>query len=224
MAALPDGLDTVIGDRGVTLSGGQRQRLALARALAARPSVLILDDATSALDAVTEQTILDGLRAPVGAGNTPVTVLVVASKLSTVLLAERALLLKDGRVPRRAGTKTWPAPRPATASFWGSTSMAARTSSVVRGKTEEANARLDDLQVEQELARQKLERSMWSRMVPLLRPVRGRVAAVALVELTLVGFVFLRPWFIKNVSITASPAPRRAGPGTGASCSPCPPA
>jgi ATP-binding cassette subfamily B protein len=77
--------------------------------------------------------------------------------------------------------------------------MAARASSVVRGKTEEAKARLDDLEVEQELARETLERSMWRRMVPLLRPVRGRVAAVALVELTLVGFVFLRPWFIKNV-------------------------
>jgi ATP-binding cassette subfamily B protein len=98
VAALPDGLHTVIGDRGVTLSGGQRQRLALARALAARPSVLILDDATSALDAVTEQTILDGLRASVGPGSTPVTILIVASKLSTVLLAERALLLEDGRI------------------------------------------------------------------------------------------------------------------------------
>ncbi|MFL5306011.1 MAG: ABC transporter ATP-binding protein [Polyangia bacterium] len=98
VSQLPQGLDTVVGDRGVTLSGGQRQRLALARALAARPAVLVMDDATSALDALTERTILDGLRALRAAGDRPVTVLVVASKLSTVLLADRAVLLVGGRI------------------------------------------------------------------------------------------------------------------------------
>jgi ATP-binding cassette subfamily B protein len=74
-----------------------------------------------------------------------------------------------------------------------------RASHVTREKAEQDKARLDDLQIEQELAREKLERSMWGRMVPLLRPVRARIAAVALLETLLVGFVFLRPWFIKNV-------------------------
>ena len=95
---LPERLETRVGDRGVTLSGGQRQRLALARALAARPAVLVLDDATSALDALTERTILDGLRGLTVGGGRPVTVLVVASKLSTVLLADRAALLVGGRI------------------------------------------------------------------------------------------------------------------------------
>jgi ATP-binding cassette, subfamily B, bacterial len=95
---LPQRLDTLVGDRGVTLSGGQRQRLALARALVARPAVLALDDATSALDALTERTILEGLRSLLSDGGRPVTVLVVASKLSTVLLADRAILLAAGRI------------------------------------------------------------------------------------------------------------------------------
>ncbi|HVY39852.1 MAG TPA: ABC transporter ATP-binding protein [Polyangia bacterium] len=95
---LPQGLETRVGDRGVTLSGGQRQRLALARALVARPPVLVLDDATSALDALTERRILDGLRTLSAPGGRPVTVLVVASKLSTVLLADRAALLVGGRI------------------------------------------------------------------------------------------------------------------------------
>jgi ATP-binding cassette subfamily B protein len=95
---LPQGLDTVIGDRGVTLSGGQRQRLTLARALVGRPALIALDDSTSALDAITERTILAGLRTLDDDGGPPVTVLVVASKLSTVLLADRAVLLVGGRI------------------------------------------------------------------------------------------------------------------------------
>ncbi len=98
VAGLPEGLDTVIGDRGVTLSGGQRQRLTLARAFVARPSVLVLDDATSALDAVTERHVLQGVRALAEGPGGAVTTLVVASKLSTVLLADRVLLLVGGRV------------------------------------------------------------------------------------------------------------------------------
>jgi ATP-binding cassette, subfamily B, bacterial len=100
---LPQRLDTVIGDRGVTLSGGQRQRLTLARALVSRPDLIALDDATSALDALTERTILNGLRSLADEGGPPVTVLVVASKPSTVLLADRAVLLVGGRIAA-AGT------------------------------------------------------------------------------------------------------------------------
>lgn len=96
--SLPDGMDTILGDRGVTLSGGQRQRLTLARAFAADPDVLVLDDATSALDAVTERTILDGLRTHARRRGRPLTILMVASKPSTVTLADRVLLLADGRI------------------------------------------------------------------------------------------------------------------------------
>ena len=94
---LPDGIDTVVGERGVTLSGGQRQRVALARALAGDPRVLVLDDATSAVDPVIEAEILAGLRS----GDT--TMLVVAHRLSTILLADRVVHLADGRV-RAVGT------------------------------------------------------------------------------------------------------------------------
>ena len=90
---LPHGLDEVIGERGVTLSGGQRQRLALARALLRRPRLLLLDDATSAVDATVERAILDGLRGTVAA-----TTLVVAHRVSTIALADRVLLLDGGRI------------------------------------------------------------------------------------------------------------------------------
>jgi ATP-binding cassette, subfamily B, bacterial len=90
---LPRGLDEVIGERGVTLSGGQRQRIALARALLRRPRLLLLDDATSAVDPRVEQAILDGLRGAVAA-----TTVVVAHRVSTIALADRVLLLDDGRI------------------------------------------------------------------------------------------------------------------------------
>ena len=90
---LPARLDEVVGERGITLSGGQRQRLALARALLRRPRVLLLDDATSAVDARVEQAILAGLR-----GSTAATTLVVAHRVSTIALADRVLLLDDGRI------------------------------------------------------------------------------------------------------------------------------
>jgi len=90
---LPHGLDEVIGERGVTLSGGQRQRIALARALLRRPRLLLLDDATSAVDATVERAILDGLRGTVAA-----TTLVVAHRVSTIALADRVLLLDEGRI------------------------------------------------------------------------------------------------------------------------------
>ncbi|MGH1504838.1 MAG: ABC transporter ATP-binding protein [Acidimicrobiales bacterium] len=89
---LPDGLDTVVGERGVTLSGGQRQRVALARALLRRPRLLILDDATSAVDARVEKEILDGLRREL-----EMTTIVVAQRLSTIALANRVVYLEHGR-------------------------------------------------------------------------------------------------------------------------------
>lgn len=98
--ALPDGFDTVVGERGLTLSGGQRQRIALARALYAHPRVLILDDATSALDASTESRILHRLRE--GDQSTPgairPTMLVLAHRRSTLMLADRVAVLDGGRI------------------------------------------------------------------------------------------------------------------------------
>lgn len=95
---LPDGFHTAIGDRGVTLSGGQRQRLCLARALLAQPDVLVLDDATSALDAVTERTVLRNIRGLRAAHGGRMTVLLITSKLSSVLLSDRAVVLAGGRI------------------------------------------------------------------------------------------------------------------------------
>lgn len=91
---LPDGLDSPLGDRGVTLSGGQRQRLCLARALLAAPAILCLDDATSALDAHSEGRVLDNLRRQPQA----TTLLLIASKVSTVQRADRVLLLDNGAI------------------------------------------------------------------------------------------------------------------------------
>ena len=91
--ARPTGCDTIIGERGVTLSGGQRQRLALARALLRHPRLLILDDATSAVDPRIEQQILAGLRRELD-----MTTLVVAHRVSTIALADRVLYLDDGRL------------------------------------------------------------------------------------------------------------------------------
>jgi len=89
---LPWGLDTRIGEQGMTLSGGQRQRIALARAILARPSVLVLDDPLSALDVHTEEKVSRALR-QVLAGTTA---LVVAHRPSTVALADKVALLADG--------------------------------------------------------------------------------------------------------------------------------
>ncbi|NNE11178.1 MAG: ABC transporter ATP-binding protein [Ilumatobacter sp.] len=91
---LPDGLDTVVGERGVTLSGGQRQRVALARALSRRPELLLLDDTTSALDPSTEMAVLDNLRSEL-AGTT---VVMVASRPSTISLADDVVYVDEGRV------------------------------------------------------------------------------------------------------------------------------
>ena len=91
---LPDGIDTVIGERGGSLSGGQRQRIALARAVWRRPRLLVLDDATSAVDPSVEQAILAGLRQ----AREGMTVLVVAYRMATILLADQVVYLEQGQV------------------------------------------------------------------------------------------------------------------------------
>ncbi len=93
ISRLPDGWHTVLGERGVTLSGGQRQRLALMRALLRRPRVLVLDDATSAVDPVIESAILRDLR-----GSLQATTLVVAHRVSSIELADRVVHLAEGRI------------------------------------------------------------------------------------------------------------------------------
>ena len=94
MSTLPDGLETLVGERGAMMSGGQRQRIAIARALIRNPSILILDEATSHLDAVNEQAVrraLDHLKADR-------TTIVIAHRLSTVRDADVIVVLTEGRV------------------------------------------------------------------------------------------------------------------------------
>ena len=88
------GFDTRIGERGMSLSGGQRQRIALARALVRRPRVLVLDDATSAIDPSVETEILKGLRR----SELPSTVVIVAYRRSSIALADEVVFLEEGRV------------------------------------------------------------------------------------------------------------------------------
>ena len=92
--ALPDGYDTVIGEQGFSLSGGQRQRIAIARAVLANPRVLILDDATSAVDPSKEHEIRAALKEVM----TGRTTLIIAHRAATIALADRVVLLDGGRV------------------------------------------------------------------------------------------------------------------------------
>jgi ABC-type multidrug transport system fused ATPase/permease subunit len=94
---LPQGYETVIGERGITLSGGQRQRLAIARALAVDPRILVLDDATASVDASTEALIRIGLRGAM-AGRTT---FIIAHRLSTIALADEIVVLDEGRIAAR---------------------------------------------------------------------------------------------------------------------------
>jgi ABC-type multidrug transport system fused ATPase/permease subunit len=97
IAKLPDGYETIIGERGITLSGGQRQRLAIARALAVDPRILILDDATASVDATTEAKIRVGLREAMRGRTT----LIIAHRLSTIALADEIVVLDEGRIAAR---------------------------------------------------------------------------------------------------------------------------
>jgi ABC-type multidrug transport system fused ATPase/permease subunit len=90
---LPDGIDTILGERGITLSGGQRQRITLARALVGNPKILFLDDSTSSVDPIIEKKILENLRM-----NSDVTLLIVAHRLSTIKLADRVIFLNQGKI------------------------------------------------------------------------------------------------------------------------------
>ncbi len=97
LESLPDGLETLVGERGLTLSGGQRQRVAIARALLSQPRILILDDATSSVDATTESRIKGALR-EVMEGRTT---FVIAHRLSTIALADEIVVLERGRIVAR---------------------------------------------------------------------------------------------------------------------------
>jgi ATP-binding cassette subfamily B protein len=94
IADLPDGYDTLLGERGFSLSGGQRQRIAIARAILADPAVLVLDDATSAVDATTEHEIRTALTTVMEGRTT----LVIAHRPATIALADRVALLESGRI------------------------------------------------------------------------------------------------------------------------------
>jgi len=95
---LPNGYDTLVGQRGVTLSGGQRQRIAIARALLVKPRVLILDDSTSSLDVETEIRLQDALDHLINASHATTTRFIVAQRISTVLLADKIMVLDHGRI------------------------------------------------------------------------------------------------------------------------------
>ncbi|HEU4614877.1 MAG TPA: ATP-binding cassette domain-containing protein, partial [Kofleriaceae bacterium] len=97
LAVMPEGLATVVGERGITLSGGQRQRVALARALAARPRLLVLDDSLSSVDAETERVILANLRA-VMTGRTAV---LISHRVAAIKDADQILVLDQGTIVER---------------------------------------------------------------------------------------------------------------------------
>jgi ATP-binding cassette subfamily C protein len=102
VSSMPDGLDTVVGDRGVRLSGGERQRIVLARALLRKPSVLILDEATSSLDSENEKRIQQAIENLQG----KMTIVVIAHRISTIRNADRILVLEQGRILEQGNYQT----------------------------------------------------------------------------------------------------------------------
>ena len=94
ISKMPEGYDTVVGERGVGLSGGQKQRISLARALAVRPSILILDDTTSAVDMETEKQIQEALRHL----DFSCTKVIIAQRISTTMMADKILVMQHGRI------------------------------------------------------------------------------------------------------------------------------
>ncbi len=118
---LPDGYDTLIGERGVNLSGGQRQRVALARALLREGGVIVMDDPLSAVDTTTERSLLATVR-PALAGRT---VVIATQRLSTVALADRAVVLRDGRVVESGSPATLIAAGGEFAALFGDETVAA---------------------------------------------------------------------------------------------------
>ena len=138
--ALPEGYDTVVGERGYTLSGGQRQRIAIARTLLVNPPILVLDDATSAIDVQIEQQIHDALR-ELMAGRTT---LIIAHRLSTISLADRVAVLEGGRVVAE-GThaELWRPSRATPRSSPRPTSDATSTTATTADADADARARVD---------------------------------------------------------------------------------
>ena len=94
ISKMPEGYDTLVGERGVGLSGGQKQRISLARALAIRPSILILDDTTSAVDMETEKQIQHSLREL----DFPCTKVIIAQRISTTKTADKIIVLQNGYI------------------------------------------------------------------------------------------------------------------------------
>jgi ATP-binding cassette subfamily B protein len=112
---LPDGMNTMVGERGVTLSGGQRQRVALGRAILSRPAILLLDDSLSAVDVETEQNIIAAL----AAADMKTTVIMVSHRLSVLRGADEIVGLADGRVVERGSHSTLLNSAGLYAALWG---------------------------------------------------------------------------------------------------------
>ena len=189
--ALPDGFDTMVGDRGVKLSGGQRQRLAIARALLKDAPILLLDEATSALDSESEQAIQDALdRLMQGR-----TVIAIAHRLSTLKSFDRIIVMDRGRIvddgpPERAGDAARAVSRPAAQAATGGAAGAGGVAAefVVAGPLGQPLVRGPDRQPAGIIKGQfwsMIERSLAHVFTPLgvVRPDRGVASATGPVAL-----------------------------------------
>ncbi|MEV0295215.1 ABC transporter ATP-binding protein [Nocardia sp. NPDC050710] len=188
IADLPDGYDTVVGERGLTLSGGQRQRIALARTLLARPRILVLDDATSAVDAVTEAAIFDTL--PDHGGRTT---LILAHRESTLAQADRVIRLPAPGGPLVTTTAAAPIGRGPDAvggpGNWSGVTNALSETPELRRTIERLPPATEQPKADEHELRQP---DPGFRLIRLLRPVRGLVlTVVGLLALdALVGIAF----------------------------------